>query len=447
VRDTSCTPPALLPICELEVDVRGITTLALVEPRQIRFNLFARGGKVPLKAALKGGVLGGALSDAASLVTEGTVQEQALEERDLFQGFFLTGKLALKPRLTGWVKVGVAALEMAALKGPASAAGVNIEAGIFDSKVDVRFKDDGSLWTSSGILLTDLDVSEPPDGPIFRYLHLPAPLNAVVFALRDENGTLRIPVDFTLAPGGISLDAVAETAISTLGKMIAGAFANAVKRAALAPVSFLGVTGGEAPPVEPVVLEFAPGERTLPARELARLEPLLERVRDDDRLVVRFAHELGSGDIARAAVRANPSPDDCLALTRQLRSRRAGLLADRGAAAADARAYFAAGNAPKAQGAAVRARELERELGEAEDALDSLYNMLRPGADKQASRRTRDASLALARERLAAVRGALLIALPGLETRVDPPSRPKFVEAPGATGGRVTVIAELRRAQ
>jgi hypothetical protein len=447
VRDSSSEPPAQFPFRDLDVDVRGITTLALVEPRPIRFSVSVRGGKVPLKKRAEGGFLGGAFSDAAALVTRGSVEERGIEERELFQEISVAGKLSLRPRLTGWIKVGAAALELSALKGPAAAAGVSLEDGVFDSKLDLRFKGDGSLTASSILLLTDLDVSEPPGGPIFRCLRLPAPLNAVVFALRDENGALFIPVDFTLDAGGVSAGAVADTALSALASVIAGAFANAVKRVALAPISLLDLDGGETPPVEPVALEFAAGDRALSERELAKLKPLIDRVRDDERLVVRFVHELGGGDVAIAAARANPSPEDCVELSLQIRARREGLAAERAAAAADARAYFGAGNVSRAQAAAARVRELERELAQSEAALDSLYLMLRPGADRQAPRRTRDAGLALGRERLAAVREALLRELDGLESRIEPPARPSFTEASGSGGGRVTVAAEIRRAQ
>jgi hypothetical protein len=49
--------------------------------------------------------------------------------------------------------------------------------------------------------------------------------------------------------------------------------------------------------------------------------------------------------------------------------------------------------------AAVRA--LDRQLGATEDALDRLYELIRPGADRQAERRTRAACLQLAEQRLA----------------------------------------------
>jgi len=46
------------------------------------------------------------------------------------------------------------------------------------------------------------------------------------------------------------------------------------------------------------------------------------------------------------------------------------------------------------------------------NSLDQLYDLLRPGAETQADRRTRAASLEIGRQRLAAVRVALLIAGP-----------------------------------
>ena len=42
--------------------------------------------------------------------------------------------------------------------------------------------------------LTDLQVTEPPDGPIVRMLHVPAPLDVVLAALRDPEGSIAFPL-------------------------------------------------------------------------------------------------------------------------------------------------------------------------------------------------------------------------------------------------------------
>ena len=44
-------------------------------------------------------------------------------------------------------------------------------------------------------VVTDLQVSEPPNGPIVRYLHLPAPLDVVLAAIRDQDGAITAPLN------------------------------------------------------------------------------------------------------------------------------------------------------------------------------------------------------------------------------------------------------------
>jgi hypothetical protein len=50
-----------------------------------------------------------------------------------------------------------------------------------------------------------------------RYLHLPAPLETVLFVLRDKEGTHEIPLDLSVPPEGHSAGAITQAAIAALG--------------------------------------------------------------------------------------------------------------------------------------------------------------------------------------------------------------------------------------
>ena len=124
----------------------------------------------------------------------------------------------------------------------------------------------------------------------------------------------------------------------------------------------------------------------------------------DHDLILIGAHVLGGGDVSRAATLANPSALDSLELITRLRQRRAGAWRRRVELAASARAAYTVGSAEKAASLTKELRGIDRELAQVESAIDQMCQFLRPGSDRRAPRRTRDASLAIARQRLEAVR-------------------------------------------
>ena len=77
-------------------------------------------------------------------------------------------------------------------------------------------------------------------------------------------------------------------------------------------------------------------------------------------------------------------------------------------------------------------------MAQNDDALDRLYGLLRPGADRQAARRTRGACLEYGKERLDAVKQALTAAGLTDMDRVHM-ANPKFEQVPGDEGGKVVV--------
>ena len=81
--------------------------------------------------------------------------------------------------------------------------------------------------------------------------------------------------------------------------------------------------------------------------------------------------------------------------------------------------------------------ELEERAAETESALDQVYGALRPGSDRNGSRRARALSILLGEARLEAVRDALVRhGLPA--TRIEL-RRPRASSGVGDGGGRVLV--------
>src|SRR5690606_7314217 len=135
--------------------------------------------------------------------------------------------------------------------------------------------------------------------PISTYLKLPAPLDAVLFALENDAEGHQIPLAFDVTDGNVSAGQIAVAATTALGKLIANALAAAPMRAAGMVTGLLGPTGGAAEPVEPISIEFAPGDASLPPSADDALRAALGRLADLDAGVIVVAHDLGAGDEER----------------------------------------------------------------------------------------------------------------------------------------------------
>jgi len=445
IEDSSAEPAMTVPLTELDVEVKNFTTRAFTEPRPIRFSVLAQSGKIPLPSRSKRSTLFGVLSDTVGLVAGSGSGDDEMEERPFFEEISLRGRVALFPELSGWVKAGVSALELGNFKGPASGAGFTLDDGVLDAGFDLRFRKDGSMDTEARITFTDVSLSEPPDGPIYRYLHLPAPLDTVLFLLRDEDGAIAVPLSFRIGAGGMSGGEIARVATETFGVLVANAIAASPFRIVGTLGDFVPLGEEEAETEEPLALSFGPGDTHLSAAERRLLDGLIERLEDEEELTVTLRHELGGGDIARIAVRANPSRGDCLDLASRLRTRKAEILRAHSETAARARAAYSAGLENDAREASRRLQDLDNELGLTEHALDRILELLRPGAERQAPRRTREACIAVGTARIEAVWRALMDSgVPGIAQRIRL-TRPRFTEAEGTAGGRVMVAVGAKK--
>jgi hypothetical protein len=309
---------------------------------------------------------------------------------------------------------------------------------MLDLNQDLRLRGAEASDLSLRVDFTDLSLSEASDGPIFRYLRLPAPLDAVLFALRDANGGMRIPLGASLDLKAPSFTDLLVPITTALGTLIAKAIANAPLRVGLGVADMFALVPGETPPPEeePIGIQFLPGEIEPSEQERAKLEALLGRVRDGEFLLVRVRHTLGGGDLTKTSARANPPPELVRELGLQLRANRDRLAAARDVRAAEARAYMASGLDAKASASRAAARSIDLRIADVEESLDRLYELLRPGAERQAERRAREAALSLAAMRMAWVKAFIAEAGPDdEELRKLRFASPKYAEAAGEDGG------------
>jgi hypothetical protein len=156
-------------------------------------------------------------------------------------------------------------------------------------------------------------------------------------------------------------------------------------------------------------------------------------------------HELGGGDVVIAYARANPPAADVAAMAQQLRQRKFALAAERAQLAGQARAQLASLPPPQAQQSLARLRAIDIESAEVERALDQLYDLMRPGADRQATRRTRAAALQMGTERLDAVATMLRPAdLPNAKDRVKTVGA-QFSPSEADTGGTIVITPIVKK--
>ena len=82
-------------------------------------------------------------------------------------------------------------------------------------------------------------------------------------------------------------------------------------------------------------------------------------------------------------------------------------------------------------------RTLDLRIAQTENAMDQLYDMLRPGADRQANRRTRAAAMEVGKRRLAAVKDALVSA--GIAEQRVRQTNPVYAPGDSDEGGMVVI--------
>jgi hypothetical protein len=289
--------------------------------------------------------------------------------------------------------------------------------------------------------MTWLSLREPPGGPISTYLRLPAPLDTVLFLLRNDADEQRLPLRVRIAGHAANRGEVAQAAVDALVAVIADAVASAGKRAGGMLTGAIGLGGDNKVPDLTAQWPFAAGD-PLPAT--AGAAALLAVLRADPTLELVLVHELGDGDLARAATLASPPPAAIRATIASLRQRRLELLDQRARLAPAVVAAYDAGKAHEARSSQQQLARLDLELGELERSLDQALGMLGDDSPRQQRRRAAAAAMALGQKRLAAVVAALRQAAPELPAAQIQVRRPRGVPVADLPQGGV-VRAMLRR--
>jgi hypothetical protein len=310
-RDERRQPPVDLPLTGLEVDVRALA----IPPSPsvpLMFQASVNAGNVALRERAKSSsVVHGLLGAVAGAVT-GSADEFQTEQRAVFEELALQGRLLLGAQPEGQVRLDLGSLELPALAPFVSGSGVVIGDGLLDSGVTLRFDGRGNLGIDSRFDFTHLSVSEPANGPISTYLKLPAPLDSVLFALKNEADEHKVPLAFDIGAEGVSTAQLAMSATGALGQLIARAIAGAPLRAAGMVTGLFGVGAGEiATPAAPAAVPFLPGEAVATNELDERLAEALAQLAALDGGALVLVHELGVGDVAPCRAWPTRPPPTC----------------------------------------------------------------------------------------------------------------------------------------
>ena len=415
-QDSMTEPATDLPLDQLDLEMRGFSTRALLEPIPIRItaSLGASPVAVPKRMA-QASLLRGLATGGLTALT-GSDEEVVLEERPLFQEATLNARLTLAPQPTGWVRTSLASFELLGVRGLARGSGVEIGDGLLDTNLHLRFDAERGTRVTSTSQVSYLSLSEPDGGPISRYLKLPAPLDTVLFALENEQGDHRLPLEFRVdSEGGVSTSEIAAEASSALLGLITEALASAPLRAVGGVTDMVGLGGlfgsSDRKPKYAgleVTLPFSAGGVHIGPPELASLAPILKGMRADPLLELQASHTFAPADLERAARLASPAANEARDLLSSLRDRQAELVQRRDELNAVARAQLLLGQ--RERYAATRADLVHRarDLGLVEDGIDRVAALLRNGSAGRSERRVRDAALSIARTRLDALTRELL---------------------------------------
>ncbi len=409
LEDSSGPERALFPLNALDAEIKrfALRGLARGEPLAFRATLGAAEVELPPRITADSLLEGVAAGVLAAFDDDRGARKR--ESRPLFAELNVSGKLALAPAPSGWVALNVEALELPALRGPALSSGMEIGDGLVDLDVRVRLAGAAGLSVDARTSFAHLALSEPADGPLARYLSLPAPLDTVLFLLKDAEGRHKFSAGFRAPPEGLSAAALARSAAGAAAEVIARAVASSPLRLLSTLTDAAGLTGGEEPPPRDLrVLSFESGDPT-PARDARRsLAGLVERIRGRPRQGLVLEHELSRADLERALKLVHPSSGDRARLVARLREQRAELSRERDFKAAQLRAEFALADAARRDAIATQMREFEARVGQCDEALERVLELTRPGAERRAAARARSAAVSLGAERIERVRRELL---------------------------------------
>ncbi|MGK0350098.1 MAG: hypothetical protein ACJAYX_000766 [Planctomycetota bacterium] len=450
-KDATTDPPTHLSLMDTDAQIRRFSTRAFTEPRAMSFSIAVRGGPVPLEQrVIKSSVLAGLLTSGAEALI-GANQDHEYEQRAMLDELTVKGQLQLFPTTIGRINISLTELELASFRGLAKQAGVDLTDGLYDMRVGVDLKGYDGIDIRSNHVLTYLALDEPPDGPIYRYLRLPAPIQTVLFLLRNADDQQRLPISLHVPADGVSQGTIVSLAVENLIKLIGDAASSAGERVIGGASG--GLLGGSSDiPDIAVEVPFANGS-PLPSGH--DLQPLIEAALADETLSIVLTHEMGAGDQQRAYQLANPDADVVGATIARLQQKRTELEAQRIPLAADVVALYAAGKSQEALRSQEQLHNIDNHQGELLTALNKAIYQIGNPSKRNALRRTRGAALALAEARLDAVSKELADGCPQLLRTASTDSVARIERRPGRglpiaglpKGGRVVAVLRRRAAQ
>lgn len=407
-----------IPVNQLDVDVKGLTSRALTEPKPIRFSAIVGGGKVPLPMRAK------------------SADPNATEERPIFSEASASGDFTLVPLPKGFVKLSMSGLELRALRGLTRQYKVDVTGGTFDVRCDVRMEGKDTFEAKLFPTFNEVRATEPPGGPIQSALNFSAPLDATIGILEAADGSITFPVVAPIEAGNIKYGPIINSVIASVGRVLGESVAGSLAKAA----KFLsGQTGSERlQGIEPVVVTFAPGETQLTPQQASPLQAVIDMMKKDANLKVTIEQTLGTNDVTLASQRANPPREDAGALAARYREQKAQLETSLKDEVAKVRVAVASQSEAQASAALTALRTTSSELAATDSNLDLLLELQRPGAERYSERRTKAAAIIVGNQRIQSVENVFRAA--GFSGDAKVTIKPAKFNPEDAPDGKITVV-------
>jgi uncharacterized protein involved in outer membrane biogenesis len=424
IQDKTTTPPFIIPFDNIDLALYNLTTRAFEQRRSIRYELNMALGRAPLLkrpelSKIPGYNFFAELVRGATEMTGFGERRLIVNERSVLEELTAKGRFTLFPSLSHFSIVEISAFELLSLAGPAIEQGVLINDGLLDAKLVINYQEDQALSVNTLIKLESVDINEGDSGPIREYLKLKFPTKLVVFALRDEEGVIKIPWSLDLPKGDLSSSNIQESLILLFGRLVGQATGKAIFRV-LGTVTKLGqLTLGQIPGLDKVpglefipflrpdaaefkfiYLDFEPAELSLDEAMSVRLEALAGRLKSQPELKVILIHELGMADYARLAQTTDPGAEDCRGLITRFRGQRDAFVAQRRAIKANIRSAHRGGLESKGRSLRTDLRRLDSKIAALNSRIARVCELLMPRARRGAERRRQKGARELGAMRL-----------------------------------------------
>ena len=164
-----------------------------------------------------------------------------------------------------------------------------------------------------------LSLSEPEGGPISRFLKLPAPLDTVVFVLKNEQGEIRLPLSFDFGGGSsMGMAEISAKASAAFLRLVTAALRRGSPLRAVVVRDRRGRSwrpdrrpGPDAASTRGwrAAVDFAVGSAHVDSELPPALKAIVKAMAKDPLLELEGTHHFGLGDIERARELANPDGD------------------------------------------------------------------------------------------------------------------------------------------